>query len=477
MNNSNDFVITKAGKLKKYTGCEKNIIIPDEVKEIGSRAFFQTEVESVELPQGLKLIGQEAFGCCFRLKSIIIPDSVTKIEAMALPSCLRYIRMPDALVKEVGLNGLKRIFSPCTDLMELEFALLSDPDNLSGLLKEKITAKIMRSYEKHVKEAIMFNNVIHLRNLLSLKKNVTYEDIDNLISYCSEHKETADIMRWLIDYKEKNFTHEEIIKKADEQTKKALGIMERTVSDWKKIFKFSVKGGKTIIKGYVSTDENLCIPEKIGNNEVVAIDDGAFSRCSQIKNISFPSGIETIGAGAFAMCTNREALTVNIRNTKFHSEGNCLIDTKAKALIMGCNNSIIPKDGSVTTIGASAFEYCMNIEEIIIPDNVTVIGKNAFCNCRKLKKITLSQNIKTIEKSAFSCCEELVELSLPESVIGIQANAFSWCSKLKKIKIGENVTLIGENAFWNCSGITIHTPAGSYAETYAKENNIPFVSE
>ena len=82
-----------------------------------------------------------------------------------------------------------------------------------------------------------------------------------------------------------------------------------------------------------------------------------------------------------------------------------------------------------------------------------------------------------IEKSAFSCCEELVELSLPKSVIEIQANAFSWCSKLKKIKIGENVTLIEENAFWNCSGITIHTPAGSYAETYAKENNIPFVSE
>ena len=28
---------------------------------------------------------------------------------------------------------------------------------------------------------------------------------------------------------------------------------------------------------------------------------------------------------------------------------------------------------------------------------------------------------------------------------------------------------------WN--SLTIHAPAGSYAETYAKENNIPFVAE
>ena len=32
-------------------------------------------------------------------------------------------------------------------------------------------------------------------------------------------------------------------------------------------------------------------------------------------------------------------------------------------------------------------------------------------------------------------------------------------------------------AFEGCPNLTIHAPAGSYAKTYAKEHNIPFVAE
>ncbi len=477
MSNSENFVITKAGKLKKYTGNEKNIIIPNGVTEIGSRVFFQSEIESVELPYGLKIIGQEAFGCCFNLKALAIPDSVIKIEPFALPLSLRYIRIPDALVKKVGLAGVKRFFGD-SDLFVLENALLSDTNSLSGVLKEKITAKIMRAYDEHAKSAIRFNNITGLQNLLSLMKNVTFEDIDKLISYCNEHKDKAtEIKSWLLEYKENNFEREEIIKKSEEQTQKELGIIERNVADWRKIFKFSVKGGKATIKGYISEDENLYIPEMIGSNAVVEIDDRAFSRCSQIKNIVFPGSVERIGNGAFEMCTNRETLTVAPGNALFCSRENCLLDAESKTLIMGCNGSIIPDDGSVKTIGACAFEYCNEIREIKIPDSVTEIKKGAFANCRKLEKLILSENIKILEKAAFSCCFELEKVILPASVAEIGQNAFSSCQKLNEIRISANVTAIGEGAFWNCPNLTIYAPAGSYAETYAKENNIPFVAE
>ena len=36
------------------------------------------------------------------------------------------------------------------------------------------------------------------------------------------------------------------------------------------------------------------------------------------------------------------------------------------------------------------------------------------------------------------------------------------------------MTSIGETAFGNCENLTIFGIAGSYAETYANENNIPF---
>lgn len=43
------------------------------------------------------------------------------------------------------------------------------------------------------------------------------------------------------------------------------------------------------------------------------------------------------------------------------------------------------------------------------------------------------------------------------------------------VHIPDSVTSIGEGAFSACKELTIHAPAGSYAEQYAKENNIPFV--
>jgi hypothetical protein len=55
--------------------------------------------------------------------------------------------------------------------------------------------------------------------------------------------------------------------------------------------------------------------------------------------------------------------------------------------------------------------------------------------------------------------------------------AFEDCTNLESITIPDSVTSIGKYAFAFCYCFTIHAPAGSYADAYAKENNIPFVAE
>ena len=55
--------------------------------------------------------------------------------------------------------------------------------------------------------------------------------------------------------------------------------------------------------------------------------------------------------------------------------------------------------------------------------------------------------------------------------------AFNGCKMLTDIHIPSGSVKIEKTAFENCEKLTIHAPAGSYAETYAKENNIPFVAE
>ena len=82
---------------------------------------------------------------------------------------------------------------------------------------------------------------------------------------------------------------------------------------------------------------------------------GAFSGCSGLTNVTIPSSVTSIGNSAFSGCIGLEKISVVTGNPKYHSAGNCLIETKTKTLIFGCKNSIIPTDGSVTSIGNSAF--------------------------------------------------------------------------------------------------------------------------
>lgn len=71
-------------------------------------------------------------------------------------------------------------------------------------------------------------------------------------------------------------------------------------------------------------------------------------------------------------------------------------------------------------------------------------------------------------------CSSLKKITIPDKVTSIGKNAFHDNTKLKSIVIAKSVTNIAEGAFKNCPNLTIYGANGSYAETYAKKNNIPF---
>ena len=89
----------------------------------------------------------------------------------------------------------------------------------------------------------------------------------------------------------------------------------------------------------------------------------------------------------------------------------------------------------------------------------------------------LPASIEKIGGGAFFQCSKLSDIVLPERLTEICGGAFYNCVGLRDLVIPTNVTKIGTNAFRDCYNLIIHAPAGSYAETYAKENNIPFVAE
>ena len=126
----------------------------------------------------------------------------------------------------------------------------------------------------------------------------------------------------------------------------------------------------------------------------------------------------------------RENVRIQYSKEHCYSSGNCLINMKTKTLVEGSDNSVIPTDGSVTSIGTGAFNGCSNLTSITIPVGVKSIGDCAFYNCRSLTSITIPDSVTSIGDSAFYGCSGLTSLTIPHSVISIGDRAFRGCRDL-----------------------------------------------
>ena len=94
-----------------------------------------------------------------------------------------------------------------------------------------------------------------------------------------------------------------------------------------------------------------------------------------------------------------------------------------------------------------------------------------------IKGITIPEGVTVIGNHAFSGCKNITHISLPTTVTSMGDSAFSGCAGLISCSIPAGVTSIGYHAFYGCKKLTIHAPAGSVGETYARNNHIPFVAE
>ena len=131
-------------------------------------------------------------------------------------------------------------------------------------------------------------------------------------------------------------------------------------------------------------------------------------------------------------------------------------------------------NNGVTSIGNFAFSDCTSLTNITIPNSVTSIGDYAFWYCN-LKNITIPNGVTSIGYSAFYRCTSLTNITIPNSVTSIGDFAFNECTSLTNIAIPDSVTSIGDHAFYKCDSLSVLCKSNSYAEQYAKENNIKYV--
>jgi hypothetical protein len=170
-------------------------------------------------------------------------------------------------------------------------------------------------------------------------------------------------------------------------------------------------GGKTVTITNYSGPPDVIIPSTINGLEITSIGDDAFSD-DDVTSVWIPYGVTNIGNSAFNACV---ALT----------------------------NVSIPN--SVTTIGDMAFAGA-GLTSLTVPDSIANMGVGAFGDCGDLTNLTLDYGVSSIESNLFSGTA-LTTVMIPASVTNIGTFAFTSCDNLKAIFFDGNAPAVDPTAF------------------------------
>ena len=283
--------------------------IPEGTKIIGEDAFSHCEnLTSITIPDSVREIRDSAFAFCTALTSICIPNSVTSISDSMFFDCvaLTSVTLPDS-VTSIGFQ----VFSYCCNLTSLKI-----PDSVTSIGSQVFS---------------------YCYNLTSLKIPDSVTSIDaNPFYGCDQLVLSLS---------------------PDHPTLKVVDGVLFSKPDNRLIYYPNIK------------KESYVVPE--GTQTIGAF---AFTECDALTHVTLPDSVTSIECDAFWDCP---ALTsINI------PEGITAIEDDTFGYCISLTNISLPQ--SLTSIGYWAFSSCYALTRLTIPDSVTSIDDEAFDCCSDL---------------------------------------------------------------------------------------------
>ena len=455
-----DFVVDENGVLTEYKGAGGELTIPAKVGEIDVTGIAEKifdekkqELTKVTISAGITEIPRELFKGCANLEEVVFPETLTGIGLYSFAECgkLTGVEFPEGL-KTIGTHA----FVDCGNLEEAVF-----PETLTEIgsyafarCKKLLAVELPGKLEKI--DMGVFSECANLKSI-QIPSSVTnvafwaFYNCTSLESLIFQKGETTG-KRYLEGDAFEGCSSLKEVELPAEMELKAGNVFSKCTS----LTEFKVAEGSAylVLEG--------CLYQR-WDTELILV------ACPAGKTeVKFPEGITNIGGASFGGCTN--LISVEIPDT-VKTVSNGAFDS-----CTGLKKVVLPPD--LSEISSYLFRDTA-LTEIKIPETVNNIGSYAFYGCKELKTVTIPGKAYSVGEHAFEGCTGLESVYLQEGVEHIYSQAFRGCSSLKTWVIPESVTLIDYDAIWSedTANLTIYGKEGSYAETYAKNNNIDFSTE
>lgn len=153
---------------------------------------------------------------------------------------------------------------------------------------------------------------------------------------------------------------------------------------------------------------------------ITKIGDHVLQESNLLTKILLPQTVVSIGKGAFANCKWLEIVKQKHHHLPLSQKNENTLGGIREIEDMAFSNCgmlrYVELSESFQKLGKRAFEHCVQLEEIFLPEGLDEIPDRAFFRCHHLKNVKFPSTLKRIGKEAFAFCECLEPPELPEGV-------------------------------------------------------------
>ena len=203
------------------------------------------------------------------------------------------------------------------------------------------------------------------------------------------------------------------------------------------------------------------ITEVIIPNGVTAIGDSAFLECTNLTSVTIPDGVTAIGLGSFCRCESLTSVTIpesvmSIGDMAFSECPNLTIQytgTRAQWEALCFETFGVPVVCADDSLGSENQPAVLTIQNrvvvkcdpsatgyIEIQPGVTEIAANAFDNCIYVKGVIIPEGVTKIGYGAFRFCSDMLSVQIPGSVTYIGDKAFEYCDRLETVNFSGSLS-------------------------------------